>query len=141
MVVEEVNSSLYRSCRPGYPRPRGPGTASVPLADVDAWIREVKGHGIRSIICLLGTEQLRLYPDIPEGLIAHYRRHGFAVEHIPTIDHQDPPLTNDELELIRSAFERLPKPVLIHCSAGVDRTGWAVDFLRLCPPREQQTGT
>jgi hypothetical protein len=38
-------------------------------------------------------------------------------------DDQFPPLTPEQLESVWSAYQRLPKPALVHCGAGVNRTG------------------
>jgi protein tyrosine/serine phosphatase len=38
-----------------------------------------------------------------------------------------------DLAMIQKALTELPKPWLIHCSAGIDRTGAAVEFVRNRP--------
>lgn len=112
---------LYRSARPGY---SGGGKIPVGMGKVQHWIELAQALGIISIICLLADEHLCLYPD--GDLIGIYRAAGFEVRHIPVTDHRRPPLNADQLEAVFRAWRELPKPVLIHCSAGIDRTGAAI---------------
>ena len=125
-VVEDV---LATSPRPGF-RP-GP-EHTVPEGVVEAWLREADELGIRSVICLIGADQLWLYrKSVPEGLISRYRSSGLDVEHIGTEDQQTHPFTPEDLERAWQAFKRMPKPVLVHCSAGMDRTGRVVAHIML----------
>ena len=121
-----VPSVLARSSRPGYPGERG---GSVPADVVDRWLEEVRALGIHSILCLLDDAQLAYYDSVPGGLLEHYRRSGLRVGHIPVMDLQSPPIPAAELEEVGRVFASLPKPVLIHCSAGMDRTGAAVEYI------------
>ena len=95
-----IQNVLARGRRPGYAGERG---RLVPAAEVDAWLAEIRDLGITSIICLLSSDQLPLYDQLPGGLIAFYRAAGFTVEHIPAKDHQHPPLTTDHLQQVWSA--------------------------------------
>ena len=115
---------LAISTRPGY---RPGAEFSVARDAVDDWVVDVQDAGIASIICLLAGDQLPLYDRaLPGGLLGHYREAGFEVAHIPTADGQPEPFTPAQLEAAWDAFRRLPKPVLVHCSAGFDRTGRVV---------------
>ncbi len=90
--------------------------------------------GIRSIICLLTEEQLGFYGDVPGGLLEYYRQNGLKVSHIGITDPASKPKGWDELdrklESIYNEFKAMCKPVLVHCSAGQDRTGKAVEYIQ-----------
>ena len=98
---------------------------------IEAWIGRVQSAGIRSVICLLTPPQLRKYEIVlgPGGLLASYHDAGFEVRHFPVFDtaHPDEREGCEKLEEIlfnkvHAAFLGLPKPVLLHCSAGIDRS-------------------
>jgi len=111
----------------------------VSTIEVDAWLAEIREMGIESIICLLSSDQLPFYDQVPGGLVDFYRAAGFTVEHIPAQDSQRPPLTTDHLRQVWSAYQALPKPVLVHCSAGRDRTGLAIGHIQTQLERASST--
>jgi len=118
-----IEGQLCRAARPGYPSLR------PSLAQVRRVVAEWQGSGVRSIICLLAMEQLDYYAALPDGLIEYYRNAGIEVAWIPVDDHRDPPVPVEAVAQVIHAWEELTRPVLIHCSAGVDRTGAAVQAI------------
>jgi len=101
---------------------------------VERWVTRMRDEaGIRSVICLLTDYQLNKYyvrgglSLHPDGLLGYYQSQGLKVCHISTPDYQRP--APELMNRAADAFRSLPKPVLIHCSAAIDRTTPIVAFI------------
>lgn len=97
------------------------------------WVEQIHLEGIASIISFMHNRDLRCYREIDLGgrnLIAFLEHEGFRMCHLPWEDpahsKTDPGVKRAKLEQVRrdalAAYDRLPKPVLLQCSAGIDRS-------------------
>jgi hypothetical protein len=120
----------------GLPLPSGAASALL------AWIDRVRNAGIRSIMTLMHPKELKYYEPMglhSEGLLGLYRSAGFQVEHIPWADPAhaatawDRAVLMEQLDRVRNdslaAFLKLPKPVLLHCSAAIDRSPPVIAYI------------
>jgi protein-tyrosine phosphatase len=87
--------------------------------------------------------------NLEGGLLGTYRDHGFKLRHLPWDDpaHRSQSQLasfNSELERIQqealNAFDALPKPVLLHCSAGIDRSSPVAAFIATQRSQVQRAG-
>jgi len=121
-----VRGQLACAQRPLRDHPQFGGRRRLSMAArpfVVRWVGRVREAGVQSIICLLVPEQVALYDDLhlhSEGLLGYYGSQGFEVRHLPATDCQRP--SAEQMQEALNAFNELPKPVLLHCSAAIDRT-------------------
>jgi len=121
----EIPDVLFASSRPGY------NSKNVTTAEVDEWITQVNEYKVATIVCLLDDQQLAYYSQLgDEGLLGRYREAGFTVIHHPIRDYSNPPVPQETLEQILLDYQGAKLPLLVHCSAGVDRTGAVIRYLK-----------
>lgn len=129
IVVWVLPGILACSQRPLRDNPQFGGRSPLPLQAkslVISWVERIKQMGILSIICLLENRQLERYYiqgglGLHErGLLGYYESRGFEVRHFPMTDYQQP--EESYMQKVLEGFDALPKPVLLHCSAAIDRT-------------------
>lgn len=105
------------------------------------WARAVRACGIRSIICLMSENELAFYERLDlqaMNLLEFYRAQGFEVVSIPWKDPAyvriDPAALREKERQVSvqalSSFDALPKPALLHCSAGIDRSSPVAAYIR-----------
>jgi len=134
-VVPDVLACAHRPLR--YHHEFGGSGQQLPpeaAPEVIKWVHRVVNEGVRSIICLMHPKEIRHYAVLDLGasdILALYRQRGLLVCHLPWDDpaHRPPgdrTSFQDERLRIRNealaCFDSLIKPVLIHCSAGQDRS-------------------
>jgi hypothetical protein len=149
LFIEVIPGRLMCSYRPlrrhHNPDFRGPqrdlpAEAAPALLD---WTQKIRTAGIQAIICLMGPAEFAHYKTVVSvlgamDLVGLYEDHGFEVCTIPW---EDPSYRvghggrsyEDQLLEVREhslrAFDELPKPVLLHCSSGIQRSSPVAAFI------------
>lgn len=105
---------VHGACGPGW----DPAARTV-----DGWVEFMRAEGIERVCCLLSDAQVAEY----DGLLDDYRAaFGEAnVSHVPVADHTlmaEATLANEVIPFLERAVDDAA-PVVVHCRAGIDRTG------------------
>ena len=108
--------------------------------ELDKWIERVRNENIVSLICLTSEKELAHYNQLlPAGmsLIDYYKKFGFQICHIPWSEPAHGGYGNFQTEVVEKrkdlleAYDQLPKPILVHCSAAIDRSPPVVAYVVL----------
>jgi hypothetical protein len=100
---------------------------------IQEWVELIKIEGIKSIISLWHDRDTACYRSLPLGngdLLTYLESEGFMIKNHPYEDpahkRTPPAIARENPERIRAealeSYDQLPKPVLIQCSAGQDRS-------------------
>ena len=106
------------------------------------WADQMKKVGVKSFISLMHDRDVRCYQSLElhaDDLMDFYRKSGFHVAHLPWEDPRHKKATEADkrknLLAIRSeankAYGPLPKPIVIQCSAGIDRSALVAAYIHV----------
>lgn len=144
LLVWVIPKALAVAQRPLRHHPRYGGSGLPIPAEARSlvldWIEQIHLEGIASIISLMHDRDLRCYRDIDLGgltLVEFLQREGF---HLCPLPWEDPAHSKTDSSTKRArlqrvckdaleAYDRLPKPVLLQCSAGIDRSAPVASYV------------
>jgi hypothetical protein len=140
-VVPDRLACAHRPLR-HHPRYAGSGTILPPSATslLFDWAEQILAAGIRSIISLMHDRDIRCYQSLDlraANLIEFFKQRGLQVAHIPWEDphHKTSSPSEKRKTLLRirqealASYDILPKPVVVQCSAGIDRSSPVAAFI------------
>ncbi|MCG8352892.1 MAG: dual specificity protein phosphatase family protein [Chloroflexales bacterium] len=119
--------TVFGARRPGFPFP------VVSTATVNDWMTFMQAQQIRRIVCLLPQRQLVGYDHLLETYAQRFGKHNLCWAPIEDFQLADVATLTQVILPFLAAADRSGERVVVHCSAGIGRTGqvlaaWLVGF-------------
>lgn len=146
LLVWVIPNQLASAQRPLRHHPRYAGSGAVIPKEATAlvfeWASAIRASGIASIISFMHDRDRECYSELDldaADINEFFEKQGFTVARIPWEDpgysKADAATKVKSLERCRAealrAFDALPKPILLQCSSGVDRSAPVAAFIWL----------
>lgn len=109
-------SIVHGACRPGH-------GGRDPNGTVSEWIETVQNAGIQRVCCLLDETLLQEYDDLIGEYKAVFGEQNVCHTPIPDFRVVDTDVWTDQILPFLQASDTNNEPVIVHCSAGIGRTG------------------
>ena len=145
LVIWVLEGQLACAQRPLRDHPKFGGRA--PLApeaktEVEEWVARIVALGFRGLICLSHSKELCYYDALklhPNGLLGFCEAAGLQVRHLPWLDPAHAPNAEERKRRLaqvhhiklqaKLAFDAMAKPLVLFCSAGIDRSPPVAAFI------------